>query len=104
MLLTESLPELSVELIRLLVAANESALAEQVASLSIVERCSCGGSHCSSFYTAPKPVGAYGPGHRNVLLEPDHGMIILDVVAERIMQIEILDRDDVFTRMQKILP
>ena len=39
---------------------------------------------------APKPDGAYGPGHRNVLLSPPRGSIILDVVRDEIMFVELL--------------
>jgi hypothetical protein len=31
-----------------------------------VAQCGCGNDFRQSFYTAPKPDGAYGPGHRNV--------------------------------------
>lgn len=55
--------------------------------------CSCTDDFCQSFYTAPKPDGAYGPGHRNVPLfnNRDHdGMIVLDVLHGRIMFVEVL--------------
>ncbi|MGI5180307.1 hypothetical protein ACQEVZ_28710 [Dactylosporangium sp. CA-152071] len=48
---------------------------------------------CQSFYTAPKPAGAYGPGHRNVCLEPPWpGYLILDVLHDDIVHIEVLYR------------
>jgi hypothetical protein len=52
----------------------------------------------------PKPDGAYGPGHRNVVLAPDEGMIILDVVAEEIACVEVLDRNDIRQKLDKVLP
>ena len=69
-------------------------LAEQVSTLGIVARCRCGDDFCASFYTAPPPAGAYGPGHRNVELRSEHGLVILDVVDERIMQVEVLFDDE----------
>jgi hypothetical protein len=104
MLLNTSLPELSQELTALLIAAGEPGLAAQVEGLEIVEKCRCGDDFCGSFYTAPKPEGAYGPNHRNVELEPENGMIILDVVGERIMKVEVLYRDEVRSRLASILP
>jgi hypothetical protein len=94
-LLRDLLPLLSQELEQLLEEAGEAKLASQVSGLSIVDRCRCGDDFCASFYTQPKPKGAYGPGHRNVLLEPDKGMLILDVVNNVIAQVEILHRNDI---------
>jgi len=90
-------PEFSSELRQLLTAAGEDALAAQVASLDVVDRCRCGEAQCATFYTQPKPAGAYGPGLRSVQLSPNLGMLILDVVEERIACVEVLD-DDRFRR------
>lgn len=57
--------------------------------------CGCGDSFCSSFYTGPKPNGPWGPGARNVVLQPRTGDVILDVVDGRIRFVEVLDRKDV---------
>ena len=83
MLLTESLPDLSRELADLLVKAHEPSLAAQINDLEIVAKCSCGDDFCASFYTAPKPVGSYGPKHRNLELEPAKGMILKTAVASQ---------------------
>jgi hypothetical protein len=102
--LGESLPNLSRELTTLLIAAREPGLAAQIEGLEIVERCHCNDDFCSSFRTAPKPSGAYGPNHRNVSLEPDQGMIILDVVSERIVYVEVLFRDDLRSQLASLIP
>jgi hypothetical protein len=75
MLLIESLPDLSRELSDLLIAAREPGLAAQIDHLEIAAKCSCTDDFCASFYTAPKPVGSYGPKHRNLELAPVRGMI-----------------------------
>ncbi len=54
------------------------------------------------FYVRPMPKGAYGPGHRNVPLTPQDGMLILDVVDEKIAAVEVLDRDDVRKAVERI--
>jgi hypothetical protein len=95
MLLNDVMPWLVIELKMLLVEANEFGLAEQVPSLMIADRCNCGGEFCAMFYTATTPSGPYGPGHRNVALNPDSGTLILDVVDEQIRAVEVLDRDEV---------
>jgi hypothetical protein len=99
MLLIESLPELSRELTDLLITAREPGLAAQIGDLEIVARCSCSDEFCASFYTAPKPVGSYGPKHRNIELGPAKGMIILDLVDDRIVHVEVLYRDDVGSKL-----
>jgi hypothetical protein len=83
-LLVELFPELAAELEQLLLQQGESELARQVSKLPVIDRCRCEDDFCGMFYVLPKPKGACGPGHRNVSLEPKQGMLILDVVAERI--------------------
>jgi hypothetical protein len=94
MLLTETLPELAQELQQLL-EAKKPELAVQVPTLRIVEGCGCGDGFCASFYTQPKPKGAYGPDHYTLLLEPTQGMLMLDVVDGVISFVEVLQRPDV---------
>jgi hypothetical protein len=99
MRLAEYLPELAEELKRCLNGAAEPVLAGQIDNVAIVDRCRCGDSFCGSIRTARKPNGAYGDGHRTVLLEPANGMLILDVVHDRIVYIEVLYRPDVKERL-----
>jgi hypothetical protein len=102
--LIDSLPELAQELEHLLKAQGECDLAAQIATLHIVGRCHCGDDFCATFYVQPKPKGAYGPGHRNVSLDPGEGMIILDVVDERIATVEVLYRDEIREKVHTLLP
>ena len=95
MLVTDILPRLADELEQLLGRQKEFDLAAQVKTLRIVDRCRCGDGFCSSFYTQPKPEGAYGPNHRSFDLDATSGMIILDVVSGAIAHIEVLNREDV---------
>jgi hypothetical protein len=86
-------PVLAAELESALRAAAEPGLADQVATLQEVATCDCGDDFCQSFYTQPEPDGAYGPGHRNIVLSPDGpGMLVLDVVKDQIMYVEIVSR------------
>jgi hypothetical protein len=102
--ISETLPVLSQELEQLLKDTGEAELASQVSGLEILDRCRCGDDFCASFYTQPKPNGAYGPGHRNVILEPAKGMLILDVVHDLIAHVEILHRDEIRQELLAILP
>lgn len=95
MLLKDALPDFSMELARLLLEAEEPVLADQIHSIPIVQRCRCNDDFCASFYTAPKPSGTYGPGHRCLELQPEKGMIILDLVGGQICKVEVLYCDDV---------
>ena len=99
MLLIESLPELSRELTELLITAREPGLEAQIDDLEIVTKCNCSDEFCASFYTVPKPVGSYGPKHRNLELGPAQGMIILDLVDDRIVHVEVLYRDEVRSKL-----
>ena len=101
-LLSDVLPALADELHGLLVEQGELNLAAQVLTLRIVDRCRCGDAFCGTFYVRPEPKGAYGPDHRNVDLDPTDGMLILDVVGERIACVEVLYRDDVRKVVGKI--
>ncbi|MGB2677263.1 MAG: hypothetical protein WAN12_09290 [Candidatus Acidiferrum sp.] len=103
-LLTDTLPTFAAELRQLLVEKGEPELAAQVPSLAIFDRCRCGDNFCATFYTRPKPNGAYGSGHRNVALTPEEGMLILDVVAGEIACVEVLDREDVRQKLIEVLP
>jgi len=103
-LLATTLPSLSHELHELLLAKDESELAAQVPQLRIVARCRCGEDSFATFYVLPKPKGSYGPGHRNVVLDPIEGMLILDVVGGKIACVEVLDREEVRQALAAALP
>jgi hypothetical protein len=110
-LLVDVLPRLANELHGLLEERKEHGLAAQVPMLRIVDRCRCGDDFCATFYTQPKPdftqkrpEGAYGPGHKNILLLPKKGWLILDVVLDNIMCVEVLYRDEVRDDLRAILP
>jgi hypothetical protein len=104
LLLAETLPSFAAELRQLLIEQGELELAAQVSGLMIFDRCPCGDQICSTVYTQPKPKGGFGPGHRNIVLAPDNGTLILDVVAEEIACVEVLDRKDVREKLQVVLP
>jgi hypothetical protein len=92
-LLCTKWPVFTAELAAALDAEGEDRLTEQVGRLRIVEVCGCGDDFCQSFYTRPKPAGAYGDGHRNVCLDaPWPGYLVLDVVHDDIMYVEVLYR------------
>lgn len=44
---------------------------------------------------APKPEGAWGKEHETIILEPQKGMINVDLVDGKIVYVEVLDRPDV---------
>jgi hypothetical protein len=103
-LLAETLPELARELEQLLAKAGESKLAAHVSQLAIVERCRCDDDFCSSFDTQPKPKGRYGADHGSIDLDAAQGILILDVVGGKIAQVEVLNRDDIRTKLIADLP
>ena len=104
MILREVLPGLAGELETLLRSDDEPELASQIGSLEVVDRCRCGSDSCATIYNVPKPKGAYGPTHRNIVLRVPEGMTVLDVVEEKIVCIEILDRDEITAQVLSLLP
>jgi len=88
----------------MLVEEGEPALSAQVADLHIVGRCRCGDNFCATFYTAPRPVGSYGPGHRTIALTPAFGYLNVDVVGADIVQIEVLYRYDLKAEIHAAAP
>jgi len=90
-LVREVYPELVAELARLLEAEGERYLAILANDLRLVAPCECKDDCCQSFRTSEHAPGTpYGSGHRNVVLDPEEGMLILDVVDERIVYVEVL--------------
>lgn len=102
--LAQELPELSVELQKLLKEAGEPALAASVPQLPIVDRCRCGDDFCATFYVQAKPEGVWGTEHESIPLDPEQGMIIVDVLKNRIACIEVLDRDAVRQKLLALFP
>jgi hypothetical protein len=103
-LLQEALPEFAGELKALLEKDGLNQLAGQVASLRIVDRCRCGEDSCASFYVVPKPKGAWGAGHENIVLDAEEGMLVLDTVEAKIVHVEILDRDEIREKLLRQVP
>jgi hypothetical protein len=103
-LLADIFPELSVELADLLRVTGEYDLAEQIPRLHVLDRCRCGDDFCATFYTQPKPKGAYGPGLRTVALEPATGHLIIDVLDGAIAQVEVLYRRDIHQKLLSKFP
>jgi hypothetical protein len=103
-LLNDSLPEFARELEELLTEQGESGLAAQLPELRIVDRCRCGDDFCATFHTAPKPKGSYGPHHRNLEVTSSDGLIILDIVNNKIVCVEVLYRDEIRQQLDAIFP
>ena len=101
---SDALPDLSAEITLLLEKEGRPELARQVADLTIRDRCRCGDDFCGTFYTAPRPDGSWGPNLECIPLEPNQGMLILDVVAGKISSVEVLYRDEVRARLLEMLP
>jgi hypothetical protein len=104
MILRDVLPGLAGELEALLRSDNESELASQIASLKVVDRCRCDSDSCATIYNVPKPEGAWGPTHRNIVLDVPEGMTVIDVLDEKIVCIEILDRYEITAQVLNLFP
>jgi hypothetical protein len=89
-------PHVEAELVTALREEGQNDLADRVDTLHLLhplQQCGCDDDFCQSFFAAPEPTGAYGPGDRNVGLSPSKpGYLILDVVDDTIMYVEVLHR------------
>jgi hypothetical protein len=98
------MPDFAGELTRLLEGEGRADLAQQVTDLRIVGRCRCGDDFCATIYTAPRPRGEW-TNHESIMLEAaETGILILDVAAGRIVEIEALYRDDLRGVLTKLFP
>ncbi len=102
--LSQEFSELASELSDLLKRGGEEELAMTICGLTVLDRCRCGDDFCATMYMAPRPPGAWGEGHRNVALDPQRGFLILDVMNERIVEVEVLYRDEIRERLLMLLP
>ncbi|MFF5109829.1 hypothetical protein [Streptosporangium sp. NPDC000509] len=89
-LVRELFPDLVTDLIACLGEEGEEDLAVSAQDIRFYEECGCDDDFCQSFYTAERPDGAYGFGHRCVSLLSPRGYLVLDVVEGRIMYVEVL--------------
>jgi hypothetical protein len=104
LLLIEAIPELARELVALLEQESENDLAAQVSKLRVIERCRCGDDFCATFYSVPKPQSEWQPKHENIVLHPQTGFLVLDVVDGKITCVEVLFRDDIRKQVLALLP
>jgi len=103
-ILREVLPGLASELEALLRSDDESELADQIDSLQVVDRCRCDSPSCATIYNVQKPEAAWGPTHRNIVLDVPEGLTVVDVLEEKIVSIEILDRDEITVQVLNLFP
>ncbi|MBO1767208.1 hypothetical protein [Allobranchiibius sp. GilTou38] len=90
-------PQISREMEELLRADGHTALADQVTTLEFAQMCGCGDSFCDTFFTVPRPDGAWQPQRWTIDLEPSWaGYLLIHVQQtspERIIEVEVLYRD-----------
>jgi len=95
-------PAFAEELETLLLTSGDGDLAAQVRTLALVDRCPCRQSNCSTFDSEPRPNGPNGRDDGTLVLDAEKGWVALDVVARRIVCVEVLDRPDVFDALLAI--
>jgi hypothetical protein len=100
----QALPTLATELEALLRAASEIELADTVPDLPIVDRCRCGDDFCATIYMVRPPQGPWGPEHYTLPLRPRTGYLNVDVLDGKIVELEILFRDEIRQRVLELLP
>ncbi len=98
-------PELVEELKNLLEKEDEPLLVEQqISSLQIIDRCRCGDDFCATFYIVPKPKGAWGTGHETLSLDAEKGHLNVDIVNGKIVEVEVLYRNEIREKLLCYFP
>ena len=69
-----------------------------------MDRCRCGDDFCATFYTAPKPRGAWGAKHETISLDAENGYLNVDVNNGKIVCVEVLYRDEIRNKLLRLLP
>jgi len=97
-------PEFRQELESLLLTSKEPELASQLPDLRIARRCDCEDDFCATFYMPVDRSAEPATEVHCLELEPQNGMIVLDVASGRITGVEVLYRDDVRSRLRALFP
>lgn len=102
--LADAFPEFAKELEDLLLTSKEPELASQLQDLRIARRCSCEDDFCATFYMPVDRSAEPATEVHCLELEPQNGIIVLDVASGRITGVEVLYRDDVRSRLRVLFP
>ena len=114
LLLTEHLPELAEEIRTLLsnrrveghstfTTEELQALSQSVDGLRILSRCRCGDDFCASFSTGELRQADYGR-QRTIIAEDVEGILNLDVLNGKIVEVEVLYRPEVKATLDALFP
>jgi hypothetical protein len=101
-LFVDALPKFAEELRRILIAEERPELASQIPSLRIIDRCRCKDWFCATFKTGETGVDSID--ETVALDQAESGMINVDLIDGRIVQVEVLWRDDVRSDLRRVLP
>jgi hypothetical protein len=106
--LSEAAPRFAEELARIVLSDEDPTihdLSAQIAELKIAARCGCGDSFCATFYAVTDPPRPHPPGSDTLALDADRGIVNIDIAPDgRIIEVEVLDRPDLKSILDQILP
>ena len=113
-LMAEQLPELAEEIRTLLnnrmfegdstfTPEELEALSQSVDGLRILSRCRCGDDFCASFSTGDQPEADYGR-QRTLIADGVEGILNLDVLNGRIIEVDVLYRPEVKAKLDALFP
>jgi hypothetical protein len=96
------MPEFAAEVVRVLTACGEAALARQIAELWVFDRCRCGQQECATIHTAADHTFKYGRGVGDA---NDTTLMAIDISSDgRIVSIETLGYPGFPQRLTKLMP
>lgn len=101
--LKDSLPDFAHELEQLLLKENRPELACQVENMQVdMDRCVSGEEFFAMLCTGLQPSKGWGVGQTTIMLAPDRGNILVDVIDGDIIAVEIYFREDIQEEFMKL--
>ncbi len=102
-LLIDCLPDFARELEALLMMEQDSELARQTPLMQL-DAAECGSSEdfCSILCTGLKPGRDWGRGDTSIVLKPDRGSVLLNVLECGTMSVQVFFRKDVREKIEKL--
>ena len=102
-LLRDSLPDFAHELANLLLKVDRPDLACQIESMQVdMDRCVSGDGFCAMLCTGLQPAKGWGVEQTTIVLTPERGNILVDVIEGDIIAVEVFFRKDVQEKLLQL--
>jgi hypothetical protein len=102
-LLKDCLPDFARELELLLINEQDPELAQQVELMQVdVDTCGSDDDFCSMLCTGFKPKNGWGRGDTSIVLKPEQGNVLLNMLDCDITAVEVFFRKDIQEKVKQL--